>query len=197
MPPAHPDRSPIQPYQQQLRPVFYGRSVLHLCRCIGQIFQAKAMVHTINEMYLRADAVLGQISNKGHHSPQRPVLIAENKKGYAKQLQGELLRIVFVFDKPDHADRAVTEPLITPHVSFQDKVLHFCRIPHSRKEVAEYCGYKDLKHFTERADPPFPERRRPQSFISALPDTPPGTLPAHGSPLPRPSRHTGNATAHK
>lgn len=37
-------------------------------------------------------------------------------------------------------------PLDTPQVTPpQVKILEFCKIPHSKSEIMEYCGYKDRK----------------------------------------------------
>lgn len=32
-------------------------------------------------------------------------------------------------------------------VAFEDQILHFCEVPRSKKEIAEYMGYKDAKSF--------------------------------------------------
>lgn len=39
---------------------------------------------------------------------------------------------------------------IGPHNATHDKILAFCMTPHSKAEIAEYCGYKNTKNFTNR-----------------------------------------------
>lgn len=36
------------------------------------------------------------------------------------------------------------------HDKTHDKILAFCMTPHSKAEIAEYCGYKNTKNFTNR-----------------------------------------------
>lgn len=36
-------------------------------------------------------------------------------------------------------------PLDPPQVTPQVKILEFCKMPHSKSEIMEYCGYKDRK----------------------------------------------------
>ena len=38
----------------------------------------------------------------------------------------------------------------TPQVTPQDKIVSFCTVPRSKTEIMRYCGYKDIKHFTEK-----------------------------------------------
>lgn len=40
----------------------------------------------------------------------------------------------------------VTPPQVTPQV----KILEFCKMPHSKSEIMEYCGYKDRKNFVKK-----------------------------------------------
>ena len=35
-------------------------------------------------------------------------------------------------------------------VALSDKILAFCSIPHSKTEIANYCGYKNTKNFTKK-----------------------------------------------
>lgn len=35
-------------------------------------------------------------------------------------------------------------------VTIFDKILSFCLISHSKAEIAEYCGYKNTKNFTQK-----------------------------------------------
>ena len=36
------------------------------------------------------------------------------------------------------------------HDKTHDKILAFCMTPHSKAEIAEHCGYKNTKNFTNR-----------------------------------------------
>ncbi len=40
-------------------------------------------------------------------------------------------------------------PQVTPQASLQEKILDFCTEPQSKAEIAAYCGYKDIQHFTK------------------------------------------------
>ena len=37
-----------------------------------------------------------------------------------------------------------------PHDATHDKILAFCIEPHSKLEIAEHCGYKNTKNFTQK-----------------------------------------------
>lgn len=39
---------------------------------------------------------------------------------------------------------------VTTQVTDADKILVFCHEPHSKAEIAEHCGYKNTKNFTQR-----------------------------------------------
>ena len=51
-------------------------------------------------------------------------------------------------------DTTQVKTQVTPQVKIQvaisDKILVFCSAPHSKAEIAEYCGYKNTKNFTKR-----------------------------------------------
>lgn len=38
-------------------------------------------------------------------------------------------------------------PQVTPQDKMKETILVFCNVPRSRKEIAEYCGYKDIRSF--------------------------------------------------
>lgn len=38
----------------------------------------------------------------------------------------------------------------TPQATPQAKILSFCSEPHSKVEIAEHCGYKDIKYFARQ-----------------------------------------------
>ncbi|MCI8312580.1 MAG: AAA family ATPase, partial [Lachnospiraceae bacterium] len=39
---------------------------------------------------------------------------------------------------------------VTTQVTITDKILAFCHEPHSKSEIAEHCGYKNTKNFTQK-----------------------------------------------
>lgn len=39
---------------------------------------------------------------------------------------------------------------VTTQVTITDKILVFCLEPHSKAEIAEHCGYKNTKNFTQK-----------------------------------------------
>ena len=41
-------------------------------------------------------------------------------------------------------------PQVTTQVTMTDKILSFCKAPHSKAEIAEHCGYKNTKNFTQK-----------------------------------------------
>lgn len=41
-------------------------------------------------------------------------------------------------------------PQVNPQVNIEELILQFCRTPRSRKEITEYCGYKDVWSFAVR-----------------------------------------------
>lgn len=43
----------------------------------------------------------------------------------------------------------VTTQVIT-QVTITDKILSFCHEPHSKADIAEHCGYKNTKNFTQK-----------------------------------------------
>ena len=43
-----------------------------------------------------------------------------------------------------------TPPSYPPQVTPQVKILEFCKMPHSKSEIMEYCGYKDRKNFVKK-----------------------------------------------
>lgn len=51
----------------------------------------------------------------------------------------------------------------------QDKIVAFCMTPRKRAEIAEYCGYKDVKHFTQNYLRPLIEEGR---IVMTIPDKP-------------------------
>ena len=55
------------------------------------------------------------------------------------------------------------------HDATHDKILAFCMTPHSKAEIAEYCGHKNTKNFTNRYLRPLLDAG---SLKMTLPDNP-------------------------
>jgi len=53
--------------------------------------------------------------------------------------------------------------------SIHEAILQYCAIPRGRKEIAEHCGYKDVRHFSSNFLKPLLESGRIQMI---LPDKP-------------------------
>lgn len=56
---------------------------------------------------------------------------------------------------------------VTPQV----KVLEFCHIPRKKAEIAKYCGYKDIKHFTKKYLIPLIEEGKLEMTIPEKPNS--------------------------
>jgi ATP-dependent DNA helicase RecG len=54
-------------------------------------------------------------------------------------------------------------------VNVQEMILQYCSIPRRRKEIAQYCGYKDVRYFSSNFLNPLLESGRLQMTI---PDKP-------------------------
>ena len=39
---------------------------------------------------------------------------------------------------------------LSPQVELREKIISYCRVPHSKKEIAAYCGFKDAKNFASK-----------------------------------------------
>ena len=46
------------------------------------------------------------------------------------------------------ADNLGGPPQVTPQDTPQDKIIAYCMEPRSKAEIAKFCGFKDIKHFT-------------------------------------------------
>ena len=42
------------------------------------------------------------------------------------------------------------DPQVNPQVELREKIISYCRVPHSKKEIAAYCGFKDAKNFASK-----------------------------------------------
>lgn len=72
---------------------------------------------------------------------------------------------------------------VTTQVTTQVKIVEFCAEPKSKAEIAEHCGYKSIKHFTDKYLKPMLEaglltmtipdkpNSRNQKYIAVKPDT--------------------------
>ena len=60
---------------------------------------------------------------------------------------------VVIFYREDSADLVVDpqgNTQVNPQDEIAEKILSFCASPRSKKEIADYCGYKDAKSFAAR-----------------------------------------------
>lgn len=56
---------------------------------------------------------------------------------------------VVVFYRTDEDEDLGGNTQVTTQVTIQDKVIAFCSEARSKTEIAEHCGYKSIKHFTD------------------------------------------------
>ena len=62
-------------------------------------------------------------------------------------------------------------PQVTPQVTPQDAILKFCESPHSKKEIAEHCGYRDVKSFSTKYLKPLLESGKLKMTIPDKPNS--------------------------
>lgn len=93
----------------------------------------------------------------------------------------EVLKLVFVvvFYRADDEDNLGG----TAQVTTQDRIIAFCSEARSKAEIAEYCGYKSINHFTDKYLKPMleagqlamtiPEKpnSRNQKYVAVTPNT--------------------------
>jgi hypothetical protein len=53
-------------------------------------------------------------------------------------------------DQDTPQDNPQDTPQDNPQVGIQDSILAFCCVPRSKVEILAYCGYKDIKSFTDK-----------------------------------------------
>ena len=41
-------------------------------------------------------------------------------------------------------------PQVDPQVELRENIISYCRVPHSKQEIAAYCGFKDAKNFASK-----------------------------------------------
>ena len=68
-------------------------------------------------------------------------------------------------------DRTQVRTQVETQVSTREKILAFCSSPHSKTEIAEYCGYKNTKGFTTRYLKPLLESGLLQMTIPGKPNS--------------------------
>ena len=62
-------------------------------------------------------------------------------------------------------------PQVAPQVTPQVKIIAFCSEPRSKAEIANHCGFKDIKHFTAHYLKPLLESGRLQMTIPGKPNS--------------------------
>ena len=60
-------------------------------------------------------------------------------------------------------------PQVAPQVKVEETILAFCNVPRSRKEIAEYCGYKDIRNFAAKYLRPLLDEERLKLTIPEKP----------------------------
>ena len=58
--------------------------------------------------------------------------------------------VVFYSTIEDEDDSLGGTTQVTTQASTQDKILKFCVEARSKAEIAEHCGYRSIKHFTDK-----------------------------------------------
>lgn len=79
--------------------------------------------------------------------------IADACNAAACKFKFEVLKsgFVVVFFRSANEDDDLGDPTqVTTQVTTQDEILSFCFEPRSKAEIAEHCGYKSIKHFTDK-----------------------------------------------
>ena len=62
-------------------------------------------------------------------------------------------------------------PQVTPQVALQDRIVAFCAEPRSKAEIANYCGFKDIKYFAAHYLKPLLENGQLQMTIPGKPSS--------------------------
>lgn len=73
--------------------------------------------------------------------------------GYRYAFEALKSGFVVIFYREDSADLRVDpqgNTQVNPQDEFAEKILSFCTLPKTKKEIADYCGYKDAKSFAAR-----------------------------------------------
>ena len=75
--------------------------------------------------------------------------------GTPEFIEGDVFRTVIplapiAVEKVGPQEKAQVTTQVKTQVTTQDKILIFCQEPHTKAEIAEYCGYKNTKNFTHK-----------------------------------------------
>ena len=62
-------------------------------------------------------------------------------------------------------------PQVTPQVALQDRIVAFCAEPRSKAEIANHCGFKDIKYFAAHYLKPLLENGQLQMTIPGKPSS--------------------------
>ena len=94
--------------------------------------------------------------------------------GTPEFIEGDVFRTIIPLDAvsvgkvgPSHTLTVI--PQDNQQTSLSEKILLYCHTPHSKKEIAAYCGYKDVKNFASRYLKPLLDNG---SLKMTLPDKP-------------------------
>ncbi len=82
--------------------------------------------------------------------------------GTPEFIEGDVFRTVIplapiAVEKVGPQEKTQVTPQVKTQVTTQDKILIFCQEPHTKAEIAEYCGYKNTKNFTHKYLRPLPD----------------------------------------
>ena len=77
--------------------------------------------------------------------------------GIPEFIEGDVFRTIIPLNEvatgkvgPGTDGAAQSAPQVTPQVTPQEAILAFCKVPHSKAEIMEHCGYRDAKYFTRK-----------------------------------------------
>lgn len=129
----------------------------------GRPIQEQDIEHVVST---RRNPVIADLFHRMKYMERRgsglKKIIDESRKlpGYTKELKPEFIstpadfRVVlknvnYHLEGKKQAPPQVT-PQVTPQVELREKILFYCEIPRSKREIAAFCGLKDLKHLNDR-----------------------------------------------
>ena len=116
---------------------------------------------------LRRNPIIADLFHRMRYMERRgsglKKILSETEKlpGYTEQLKPLFYSTTYdfrvVLKNANYTARQVTPqvapqvtPQVTPQVAVQEKILAYCVTPHSKKEIMEFCGYKDNRSFRQR-----------------------------------------------
>ena len=90
--------------------------------------------------------------------------------------EGDIFRIVVPLDdnySVDYGMKAEVTPQVTPQVTsrtnIKKQIKNYCKEPRKKSEIAQYCGFKDIKYFTRSYLQPLVESGE---IVMTIPDKP-------------------------